>query len=73
MNASMIVLVAMTVVVATLAAYRWFITRNEDDTLHIGDPSGLVIGTQRHMADALKKIDDIGIALTVEYPTSPSA
>ena len=58
------------VVVGTLAAYRWFITRNEDDTVHIGDPSGLVISQQRHMSDALKKIDDIGIGLTIATPST---
>ncbi len=65
MNASLIVLAAMMVVTALIAVYRWIVSHNEDDFLHIDDPSGQVIANQRQTARTLTKVDHIGIALTV--------
>jgi len=65
MNASMIVLVAMMVVTALIAVYRWIVAHKEDDFLHIEDPTGVIIAKQKDTARALSRIDHIGIALTV--------
>jgi len=65
MPASLIILIAMTVVVASIAVYRRILIRSEDDTLHIADPSGQLIAGQREIARTLKQIDRLGIGLTV--------
>jgi hypothetical protein len=65
MRASLIILIAMTGVVASVALYRRIIIRGEDDTLHIADPSGHLIAGQQQMARTLKRIDRLGIGLTV--------
>jgi hypothetical protein len=65
MPASLIVLVAMTVVVAGLGVYRWVVTRNEDDSLHIGDSSAPLIVNQRQIEHTLTQVDRLGIGLTV--------
>jgi len=65
MPASLIILIALTVAVASLAVYRKILTRSEGDTLHVADPSGQLITGQREIAHTLKQIDRVGIALTV--------
>ena len=65
MNASLILLVAMIVVTAIVAVYRWIVAHHEDDFLHIADPSGQLIANQRQTASALTRIDHVGIWLTV--------
>jgi hypothetical protein len=61
----MIVLIAMTVVIAAIALYRKIVTRREDEVLHIADPSGEISVNERNVARSLKKVDNVGIALTV--------
>jgi len=65
MPASMIVLIAMTVVVAAVALYRKIVTRRDDEVLHISDPSGEISANEQNVARSLKKVDNVGIALTV--------
>jgi hypothetical protein len=65
MKASLIVLTTMTVVVAILAAYRWFVAQHEDDFLHLSDPSGQLSTNQRNTAQTLSKVDHVGIGLTI--------
>jgi hypothetical protein len=65
MPASMIVLIVMTVIVAIIAVYRWIVAHNEDDFLHIQDPSGQLIPNQKETARALNRVDHLGIGLTV--------
>lgn len=65
MKASFMVLVAMTVVVAMIAVYRWIVTHHEDDFLHIQDPSGELLANQRRTARELTQVDRIGIGLTI--------
>jgi hypothetical protein len=65
MPASMLVLIAMTVVVAGIALYRKIVTRREDEVLHIADPSGEISATERNVARSLKKVDNVGIVLTI--------
>ena len=65
MTASLIVLIAMMVVVAILAAYRWFIAQHEDDFLHLSDPNGQIVANQQHTEQTLSKVDHIGIGLTI--------
>lgn len=65
MPASMIVLIAMTVVVAGIAVYRWIVGHHEDDFLHIEDPTGQLVANQRETARALTRVDHLGIALTI--------
>jgi hypothetical protein len=60
-----IVLVAMTVVVAILALYRKFVARNEDDLVHLADPTGQLIANQQKVARSLQLIDRMGIAATI--------
>ena len=65
MNVSLILLVAMIVVTAIVAVYRWIVAHHEDDFLHIEDPSGQLVANQRQTARALTRIDHAGIGLTV--------
>lgn len=65
MPASMIVLIAMTVVVAIIAVYRWIVTHHEDDFLHIADPTGQLLANQRQTASTLRQVDRLGIGLTI--------
>jgi hypothetical protein len=63
MPASLTILIAMIVAVASVALYRKMVIRDVYDTLHIADPSGQ--STQRELARTLKQIDRLGIGLTV--------
>ncbi len=65
MPLSIVILIAMTVVVAALAGYRKMIARNEDDNIHMMDPDGQIMAEQKQMAASLARIDRIGIAVTV--------
>ena len=66
MPVSVFILIALTVVTAALGVYRWIVTHREDDYIHIDDdPTGEMIKNQRETANALRKVDIIGIALTV--------
>jgi hypothetical protein len=65
MTASLIVLIAMTVLVAILAVYRSIVARKEDDLLRIVDPTGQMVNNQRVMASTLKQVDRYGVVLTV--------
>ena len=65
MKASLIILTAMTVVVAVLAAYRWFIAQHEDDFLHLSDANGQLAANQRQTERTLSKVDHLGIGLTI--------
>ena len=65
MPASIIVLIAMTSVVAIIAVYRWIVTRKEDDFLHLDVRGSEVIANQRSITNALGQIDRIGIGLTI--------
>ena len=65
MPTTMMVLIAMTVVLATLGVYRWVVTHHEDDFLHLEDPTGELLTNQRQTARALRKVDRVGIILTV--------
>ena len=65
MPASLVILIAMTVGVASVALYRRIVIRGEHDALHIADPSGLLISGQREIARKLKQIDRLGIGLTI--------
>ena len=65
MNTSMILLVAMIAVTAIIAAYRRYVARNEDDFLHLEDPTGALVSQQARTARALSWIDHVGIGLTI--------
>ena len=65
MSLSIVILIVMTVVVAALAGYRKLLARNEDDYIHMTDPSGKIGADQQHMAASLAQIDRIGIAVTI--------
>jgi hypothetical protein len=65
MPASVLVLIAMTALMVAVAVYRWVVTRHEDDFLHLEDPTGELIANQRVTASTLRKVDRLGIALTV--------
>lgn len=65
MSLSIVILIIMTVVVAALAGYRQMIARNEDDNIHMADPSGHIVEEQKKMATSLAKIDRVGIAITI--------
>ena len=65
MPVSVMVLITMTVVVAVLAVYRKVVARNEDDYVHLADPTGQVINNQRKVARALNQVDRLGVGLTV--------
>ena len=65
MPASMLVLIAMTVVVAIIAVYRWIVSHREDDFLHLDARAGEVIAKQRSVTRELSQVDRIGIGLTI--------
>lgn len=66
MPASVMLLIALTVVMAALGVYRWIVAHREDDYIHIDDdPTGELLRNQRATALALRKVDRIGIILTV--------
>ena len=65
MKASFLVLVAMTVVVALIAVYRWIVTHHEGYFLHIEDPTGELAATERRTATQLDHIDRLGVGLTI--------
>jgi len=65
MNTSILLLIAMIVVTAIIAVYRWYIAHNEDDFLHLEDPTGALVNQQNKTARALTRIDHVGIGLTV--------
>jgi hypothetical protein len=62
MPASLTILIAMIVVVASVALYRKMLIREEYDTLHMADPTG---PATREVAHTVKRIDRLGIWLTV--------
>lgn len=65
MTVSVMVLIAMTVVVAILALYRKVVARNEDDTVHLAEGTGQLIAQQKKTEHALCLIDRAGVTLTV--------
>ena len=65
MKASMILLIAMAAATAIIAAYRRYVARNEDDFLHLEDPTGTLVRRQVQTARALSWIDHVGIAMTI--------
>jgi hypothetical protein len=65
MPASMLVLIAMTVIVAIVAVYRWIVTHHEGYFQHIDDPTGQLIANQRATAQTLTQVDRLGIGLTI--------
>ncbi len=65
MKASMFVLVAMVVITALVAVYRWIVARKDDEFLHIEDPAGVLVANQKQTDRALSRVDHIGIGLTV--------
>jgi hypothetical protein len=62
---SVIVLVAMTVVVAALAVYRKVVARNEDDFVHLADPTGQLVQNQQKVNRSLLLIDRLGVVFTI--------
>jgi steroid 5-alpha reductase family enzyme len=66
MPATVILLIALTVIMAVVGVYRWIVSHREDEYIHIDDdPSGEMIKNQREAASTLYKIDRLGIILTV--------
>jgi hypothetical protein len=65
MTAPMIVLIAMILITAILAVYRWIVARKEDDLIHIEDPTGVLVANQQRTDRTLSRVDHIGIGLTV--------
>jgi len=61
----MFVLIAMIVITALVAVYRWIVSRKEDDFLHVEDPSGVLNANQKQTDRALSRVDHVGIGLTV--------
>lgn len=65
MKAPVILLIAMIAATAVVAAYRRYVARNEDDYLHLEDPTGTLVRRQVKTARALSLIDHLGIGLTI--------
>lgn len=66
MPTTVILLIALTVVMAVIGVYRWIVSHREDEYIHIDDdPSGEMIKNQRETVLTLQRIDRIGIILTV--------
>ena len=56
--------VALTVVVMAMFAYRFFIARREDDTVHLADGEAPLIREQTVLAARLDRIDRLRKTLT---------
>ena len=69
MSNSILVLIAMSVATAAVAAYRKLVARDEDDFLHVSDPTGELIAHQRTTDQALRRIDRVGIGMTIATVT----
>jgi len=65
MKPSVILLFAMIALTAIIAVYRRFVARNEDDFLHLEDPTGTLVSKQVKTERSLSRIDHLGIGLTV--------
>ncbi len=65
MPTSVVVLIAMTVVVAIIAAYRKLVARHEDDFVHLAEGATQLIADQEKTAHTLCVVDRIGVTLTV--------
>ena len=65
MSASIGVLIAMTVMIAILAAYRKVVARNEDDSLHLADSAGQLVTNQLKTMRSLKWVDHLGVGMTI--------
>ncbi|MBY0507170.1 MAG: hypothetical protein K2X03_24865 [Bryobacteraceae bacterium] len=49
--------IALTLVVLGMIAYRYFVSRQEDDTVHLADSEAPLIAEQQHMVARLNKLD----------------
>lgn len=55
----------LTLAIVVLALYRKFVSRNEDDTVHLADGEAPLISEQAVLARRLNTIDNVAKALTV--------
>ena len=62
---SVIVLIAMTLLVLVVAAYRKLVARDEDDFVHLAEGTSQLVLNQEKTAHALQTLDRIGVALTI--------
>ena len=62
MPASLTILIAMVVAVASVAVYKKMVIRGDYDALHTANPSGQ--STQREIARMVKQIERLEIGLT---------
>ena len=67
MSVSIALLGAMGIVLAILALYRKLVARGEDDCVHIADRSGELISNQNRVAKTLKRLDRVGINLSIAF------
>jgi len=65
MPASIGVLIAMSLVVAILAVYRKVVARNEDDIVHLTDPTGQLVKNQLKTMRSLRSVDRAGVGFTI--------
>lgn len=65
MSVSIALLAAMAIITAVVALYRKLIARGEDDCVHIADTSGQLISHQTKVAKTLKRVDRVGVGLTI--------
>lgn len=56
--------IALTLVVMALFAYRFFVARREDDTVHLADGEAPLIVEQSALASRLERIDRLRNTLT---------
>jgi len=52
-------------VVVGLIIYRRAVSGGEDDTLHVGDPTGAIVARQEMLAKKLESLDRWGKILTI--------
>jgi uncharacterized membrane protein len=65
MSASILVLVALTVITAVVAVYRKFVSTEDDSFVHVNDPTGELNLNHRVTDQTVSRVDRIGITLTV--------
>jgi hypothetical protein len=65
MPASILVLIALTVITAGVAIYRKFVSTEDDSFVHVNDPTGELNHNHRVTDKTVERVDRLGMTLTV--------
>jgi len=65
MTISVIILLIMLAAIGAIAGYRKLVAKDEDDFIHVNDPTGQIAAHQQHTAQSLNAIDRVEKILSV--------